>query len=567
MNFLYARVACFSIWVAGGLLGCARLHPQQSLGGKLGSVFVPLSLKSQKMILVADTNRDGMVDNNDIVGKQFANLKHGALLFANNDDSDSDGLPDAEDDIINGSEDLKDLSHVALQVEQQYVGVSQVALNINPEAAPYVRIFYKSEEGWKKLASGEKTVSISSEQIEFALEAKQVVDENWDGSAFLNAILLDYKGSQIEQDSVQFQVSPWIMLSNIAPVQKFFMRDLGDLNSEFIQQIKDVLLPLNVEVQVAPPTDIWQDKWMQDTMEIGYSTVVNSDGPRAVPVVLRGNRADGADLFARTLLAPGFGFFTRGEPRALSDEDRWADWYGNLEVTPALKDYPLGRFYYGNSGTAAMHSAVVSMLNSQKLQGPGVAIDTSWLFIRHVDEIVSFIPGDTDKPLMLITSPGEGIKVLQAAAAEGAGDEEANRGYSTHATVRELLADQQFVAHNVSLQKNKIEPIIEQLMEEFSLDASQVVRIPALMNTEGDSWMPNMVNSQFVNGHILVSNPRGPMVNGVDIMQREFLSRVAASKSVVHFVNDEVYQNGKGNTHCATNAVRRPQRAAFWNQY
>lgn len=567
MNFFSMRAGRIGVLAVVGCLGCSRAGMPRSCSSQISSAVEPLQLNSEKIVVVGDTNRDGVVNTKDLSGRQSATMQRGALLFANNDDSDSDGIPDAQDEVVNGPNDLDDLAHISIQVQKQYAGASHVVLHLNDEAAPYVRLFYKAEDGWKSLTDSDKSLAMGSEQIEIALEATQVADAHWDGKAFLNATLMNDNNEKIAEDGAQFQVAPWIMLSNIAPVQKFFVRDLGQRNAEFVQQIKDVLEPLNVQVNVAPTTDIWQDKWMQDTMEIGYSTHITADGPQAVPVVLKGNRAEGADLFSRTLLGPGFGWFSVGEPRTLSDEDGWVDWYGNLEVTPAIPGFPLGRFYYGNSGTATMNPEVVSMMNAQKLQGPGVAIDTSWLLIRHVDEIVSFIPGSNGKPLMLITSPGEGVSVLRAAAAQGAESAEANRGMDTHATVSELLADENFIEHNLALQKTKIEPIIAQLMAEFSLSPDQVVRIPALLNPDGDSWMASMVNSQFVNGHMLVSDPRGPLVNGKDMMKEEFLKRVARSKAVVHFVNDEVYQGGKGNTHCATNAVRSPLQAAYWTQF
>ena len=567
-----ARASCAAFGAVVGLLGCSNTvqsgNPRESKpGAKPSAVVIPLRLQSEKIVIVGDTNRDGTVNNDDFWGRESSSLQRGALLFANNDDSDSDGLPDAQDEVVNGLQDSDDLAHVAIQVQSRYSRASQVVLTLNESAASYVRLFYKSPQGWKSLTESEKTLSFLTDQIEIALEATQVADENWDGKASLRATLLDNASQKVGEDVVQLQVAPWLMLPNTAPVKTFFVRELGELNAQFIAQIKEVLHPLNVKVHVAPTTAIWQDKWMQDTMEVGYSTHITPDGPRANPVVLKAARAEGADLFSRTLLAPSFGWFSRGMPRMLSDADGWTDWFGNLEVTPAISGYPLGRFYYGRSETAALHPAVVAMLNAQKLQGPGVAIDTSWLLIRHVDEIVSFVPGSNGKPLMLVTSPGEGVKVLHAAAAQGAENSEANRGLESSATVRSLLDDDDFIRFNNNVQKNKIDPIIAQLMSEFSFQADQIVHIPALMTNEGDSWMPNMVNSQFVNGHMLVSDPRGPLVNGQDIMKEEFIKRVDKAKAVVHFVNDKVYHEGKGNTHCATNTVRIPPRAAYWTQF
>ena len=77
-------------------------------------------------------------------------------------------------------------------------------------------------------------------------------------------------------------------------------------------------------------------------------------------------------------------------------------------------------------------------------------------------------------------------------------------------------------------------------------------------------WWPNMVNSVVVNGRLMVSNPRGAIINGKDFTQEEFRRRVAASALTVYFLEDRYYQELRGNTHCATNTRRDGVEKPFW---
>ena len=118
-------------------------------------------------------------------------------------------------------------------------------------------------------------------------------------------------------------------------------------------------------------------------------------------------------------------------PRGLSGGDSWADWYGNLEVSVPLPAHPSGRVIHGKNllTGATFHPDVVAFLAAQGDQDP-VWIDTSWLLIKHVDEIVAFLPGADGRGAILVPDPEEGLRLAEpAAAADPAGRRraEANR--------------------------------------------------------------------------------------------------------------------------------------------
>src|SRR3954468_8398892 len=64
--------------------------------------------------LLADSNRDGVVNEKDVANKASWSAGAGALFLANVDDDDSDGNVDASDEVVNGPDDEKDLARVLL---------------------------------------------------------------------------------------------------------------------------------------------------------------------------------------------------------------------------------------------------------------------------------------------------------------------------------------------------------------------------------------------------------------------------------------------------------------------
>lgn len=101
---------------------------------------------------------------------------------------------------------------------------------------------------------------------------------------------------------------------------------------------------------------------------------------------------------------------------------------GNLEVTPpvrrrahnnlARKDYRWGRIYYGPGQAPHVFNAnVQAFLNSQTVQEP-IQINTNWLSVGHVDELMTFVPAPSNnRPWyrqwkLLIASPAEAYRII-----------------------------------------------------------------------------------------------------------------------------------------------------------
>ncbi|MBE9042431.1 protein-arginine deiminase [Oscillatoriales cyanobacterium LEGE 11467] len=510
-------------------------------------------------VFYGDTNRDGVADDLDYPGRQLWSLESGALMLFNNDDDDGDRVPDWEDTRVNGSEDEADLAIVRLQTVAGFKD-SQIVLTADVNSREYVNVFQQVEGEWKPIDLTGNEPIVEDREIILGVEAKQFAYRNWNGILRLEATATK-NGTTIAADRVQIRVSPWILSPNTAPTEEFFVSALG-INREFVEQIKAIVPQTGAKLKVVPqgPT------WMQDTMEIGYVQFPKANALKTVPSVLQGNRSIGLDRYPKSLLGKNFGWFKIGQPRPVPAGNGLPDWYGNLEVTPPLPNYPLGRIYYGQSGDVGMHPEVLEFVKAQEIQGPPVAIDTSWLLIRHVDEILSFIPTPDGGHLVMVASPEAGVNLLRELAEQGYGDRIINRGLSTQITIDAALANTNLVEHNLKIQRDYIDPTIEQLKREFQLDDSQIIQLPEMYTTFGAAWSPSTVNSVMVNGQLLVSDPRGAIVDDVDYSQKRFRQLIAASGLQVHFLNDRSYHEMRGNTHCATNTTRKAKTQPFWER-
>jgi len=165
---------------------------------------------------------------------------------------------------------------------------------------------------------------------------------------------------------------------------------------------------------------------------------------------------------------------------------------------------------------------------------------------------------------MAIASPEAGVKLLEELAGKGYGDVTINRGLSNEITVSAALKNPALIKHNLNLQKQKLKPIIEKLKREFSLTDDQIIQVPAMFGYSGYAWWPNMVNSVPINGNLLVSNPRGAIIDGKDYTQEKLRQLLLPFGVNISFLDDRYYQELRGNVQSATNTVRKGEERPFW---
>jgi len=503
-----------------------------------------------------DTNRDGKINQQDEAGKDQWSLSSGALVLYNDRRTK---IPTWEQTKVSVPRRAAMLSQVNLIISENFKN-SQLFITADSIASPHISVFQKTGGGWKFVdISGTKPL-IFSTNIVLGIEAKQFADRNWNGTVNLKATAQN-NGKEIASSKIKMGVSPWIMPSNSAPVTEVMVSDRGSANSEFISQLKQALEPTGAQVKV-----IQGDRaWMQDVQKNGYVQFPEKLKLRNFNVAVKSNSNPTSNNPAKSNSERDLNVFKVGKPRNEESANQWADGYGNLQVTPPIPAYPMGRVYYGNSGNASFNPEIIDFIQAQKIQGPPVDIDTSWLLTRQVDEIINFIPSTTPgKYIMAIVSPEAGVKLLQELAGRGYGDVRINRGLNNEITVSAALKNQALIQHNLNLQKQKLNPIIEKLKREFSLTDDQIIQVPAMFGYSGYAWWPNMVNSVPVNGKLLVSNPRGAMIDGKDYTQERLRQLLLPFGVNISFLDDRYYQELRGNVQSATNTVRKGEERPFW---
>jgi len=297
---------------------------------------------------------------------------------------------------------------------------------------------------------------LAQRDLELRIEANSYANRNWGGEAEVTLSVKSITGKAIS-DTVKLKVAPFILLSNLNKGKILYVRNFPGRNDEFIKRLEELVPKAGAELFIVPAGDPYLPYhiWLQDTMEIGYSEMPG----QSMNVVLKANRNKSLDNFAKdTLLGPDFGWIQVGTFREEYAKGRsgngWLDWYGNLEVTPPLPKYPMGRIYYGYNpkGTkeASLNPEIVAMLEAQKVQAPALRLDTGWLLIKHVDEMISFLPsGNPEHPYkVLVVDTEKMIALLEKWIKEEYGSTRMLDIYKEKTTISTLYNNEELIEHN-----------------------------------------------------------------------------------------------------------------------
>ena len=372
---------------------------------------------------------------------------------------------------------------------------------------------------------------------------------------------------------VPFRVAPLVIPSALDPVDELLIVS-QDLTAESVRSVDEFAAGAGLTV-VAPEVDELCDQWMQDTIEPGVFAYPTAAGRSQVRGCLSGIRKrsgpSAASLdqqVATWLRRQGVVTVAPGSPRKHA---RSTDWYGNLEATPAHTDrkgrtFRYGRVIVGKQHEVTMHPGVLRFLESQGVQWPPIVVDTSWLAIGHIDEVVNFVPAKgTAGFKVLLPSPRAARDVLNALLAKGLDDELVFAATDDEMTLGALRMTISETSENRAID-GSVTRVREQLKTELNLEDSDFIMLPALFKG-GTAVIPNPVNSVFVNGYLLVPTPLGPRVGGKDLFEQAIREKLTACDVRVAFVDSwDAYHVSGGEVHCGTNAFRRLRDPAWWRR-
>ncbi len=262
-------------------------------------------------------------------------------------------------------------------------------------------------------------------------------------------------------DRALFQIAPFLLQSNLAPARRLYVT-YAATNHNFVYDVmeacwsafgmtdefdRDFHIPfspstsgaLGTSHTVDSPSEKtlsadrvylidgtqYPDFWVQDQMATGYCS---APGGRAFNVVMNCRRKRPLADFVRAEMANRndrvftFNGLSGTHPGAINPEKGPTDYGGNIVVSPPVgtktdaqtadragprvpqhPPAPHGKIILGdcdnpNRSGGAVHADTRTFLQSQEVQ-PIIPIDTSWLTVGHVDEILTFVPAPNTQTL------------------------------------------------------------------------------------------------------------------------------------------------------------------------
>jgi hypothetical protein len=92
---------------------------------------------------------------------------------------------------------------------------------------------------------------------------------------------------------------------------------------------------------------------------------------------------------------------------------------GNIEASPPLASHPFGKVVIGESDERQMDPELRRLFDGNAAVQPVVTVDTAWLGVGHVDELIAFLPDRAagGRHAILRASPELALALLEAASA------------------------------------------------------------------------------------------------------------------------------------------------------
>ncbi len=584
--------------------GCTPSPP--SSGTPSGNTTQPCPKDEPEYHMHLDADRDGKVDD-DRTGLdkwEYGKGKKGAVILCNNDSDDSNHKTDNSDDKVNGGNDKDELAPLVIRKVGSKAPPSSMNVVLEVDDAAKIRIFEGDSTGAQEIIGPftGKTYTfpdLSFSEKKLGMEAMQYADSSFDG--LINITLSVKGGCKDYTEKGVVRVAPWLMPNHTNKSEMVYVMNTGD-NASFVKELKkhvEASLGKSKLKEIPGAPYNW-DSWMQDVFEIGFSGAPRAKPENAFlfPVALRtaNERTSGdhqAGLVAeKELLGPDFGLLVAGPltPGMTNSQNS----YGNLECSPPVtvggKEHKLGRIMYGK-GEFDMDGKVVEMLKAQKLQAP-VELDTSWLYVGHVDEFMSFLPFKNAAKgfKVVLAGPMKAWHLLEKLKTNGQKKAKLfsgiryEHGYTkakmkakyTKRTVEDILADSDLEYAQDETQK-KIDANKITLKSALGLEDTDFIEWPVLYCKAGATryiaYAPGSVNMLVVTTakdsvKCCIPKPFGPMVGTVCQFEKEIETTITPTSATGiqwKFIDDFMYYHVlAGEIHCGTNTYRKPPDKPLW---
>ena len=552
----------------------------------------PAAPEIPRLFIHVDANRNGNVDDAPapVGGWRWGARGSGAVVLCNNDDDDASGTVDHSDNVVNGNNDVPDIAPLSLRRDRAAAFPNGWTAHLSVSDRHKLRIFNaRTGAGAEVIGPGTgdayQIPDLAPRDIAYGMEAVQYANGAWrNGIVRITLRVRDNQQRNVSVQHVEVRVAPWMMFHHLAHAQTVYVvNDASAENATFRGDLGPMVAAAGCNLVAHNSGDVW----MQDCMEIGYSYLPD----RGIHSVLRAPRNRPLRTFPRTLLGHDFGYEQQGNLMPYTTFDS----FGNLEVSPPVqqvrgKDYPAGRIYYGPGRRGEwMDANLQAFLNAQTVQRP-ITVETGWLTVGHVDEVISFVPAPGGAHFkLLLASPNAARRILSAIPAaqqaatrmmvgrsfpfyNAAGNYVGERAAETD--VATYLADAPARRFNAEVQR-KLDRIKNGLRRQLGMDRrgfpdpNAIIELPVLyMRTpEGfaDAMTAGVVNMLVINNHCIVPKPFGPVSGGVDLFEQDIRNKLTPLGLTVHFLDDwNTYHVALGEVHCGTNTKRQIVRRPWW---
>jgi protein-arginine deiminase len=572
---------------------------------------VNLTLDPIEVHMYLDNDRDGKISDDWDDWKnnnkwEWGMGKYGAIILCNNDD-DYDGATrkkkgDNEDEEINGGNDEKEIAPLDLRFKgPEPLDTWKAKLEILAGNENRIRIFEGRNKGDKqilgkgkgkefKLPKWKKWKTVKQwKDLKYGMEATQYADKDFDGQIKLKlTVTAPSSGWKDHEEESWVRVAPWMMMHHLMEAKKVYVVKTSD-NATFRSDLKTALggIPLDESI---PSTD----RWMQDRMELGQSCLTN----HVIHAIIRSPQTRPLAGKIKKFLDKDVGYAEPGN----SSSPTTYDSFGNLEVTPPVKNksgksYPFGRIYYGpGSASDRIDSDLEEFLKKQIVQPP-IELDTSWLTVGHVDEMLTFVPDGKGGSKLLIVSPELAYDILRDLRTNGKGACKLLKGrhielstwtgttwasslISVETTVTDFLTNglpmiSQTAGQLDNFNKNiqsKLNWITKVLELEIGIEAKKdIIPVPVIFipnhaaPTLADSLTADMVNLLVANKLCIFPIPFGPIDSGTDIFQKKLETELTKLGLTPKPIDDwKTYHMVLGEVHCGTNTMRKVEILKWW---
>ena len=417
----------------------------------------------ERIDIVVDANRDGI---------------------ANLDDDDSNGVRDADDDIVNSPADFWDFARIRVSGWENVAEGSRGVVRIDQEAAESIRIYKFAVGQPAELVLGSQgacdapqTCSYSLEYqlsfeetrdgVEFGIEARrfrgqplpslevpaggdvQAKKNAWDGFVNLSYevhgpdnALLTTDANPDGMDRAKMRVAPWLMLGSMGIHDRMYSSSASPVfvegNTAAAQAAGVAYTPYSVSINNPGG---WPDIWTEDFFQTGYTSFPGEDGvqhgmrifnarPWGRPPMQNPTAEQRLEYAPITYIMgnpeksrpPGFLGPDQGAAEFYDPEHRG---YGHTQDSHGNHDLvpPFDGYPLGRiiHGNKT-YAETAAFYDSQQVQGPGIVLDTTWLAVEHVDEFFHYVPANTARGWkLLVASPSLMTSMLEDLKAQGQG--------------------------------------------------------------------------------------------------------------------------------------------------